>query len=89
MTSSLGSITYSKGSQKSEKRIEQFTIKENIKEILINEQQDEELHRVRSRRIAASRACVAVEFGVCMCHAPGMWLCSPAQKLSEPCGLRF
>lgn len=53
-----------------------------------DEQSDEEIYRVRSRRISRVGVSVPVGWGG-VCHSPSVWMCLPFWKLSEPCTLGF
>ena len=55
-----------------------FIIKDILKDT--DEQPDEELHRVRARRVLSAEAFVLVELGVY--HPPQMWMYSSVWKLS-------
>lgn len=57
-----------------------YIIKNMIK--VTDEQQHEEIHRVRSARVPSTGTSVLVGIGVC--HPPNSWMCSPTQNLSEP-----
>ena len=51
-----------------------------------DEQPDEEVHRVWSRRVPSARASVPVELEYVTLPE---WMCSPVQKFSEPLALGF
>lgn len=48
-----------------------------------DEEPNEEIHRVRSRRVPSAGASIPVELG-CATLLPGTWMCSSTRKLSKP-----